>query len=389
MYFRLKRLEQSWNRLFIRVLGRLMPSAPSEKPDWGARPHRVLYLRHDKIGDMIVSTSLIDAIAKSHPTITLDVLASPANAPVLEGNPNVASVIVWDKARPGGYSRLYRELRQAKYDAVIDCMILAPSTTTLLLMLASGARHRIGIGGRINDYALTLRVPPAKSAVHHIEHSAVLATAFGVDVTDVDWRPRIYLSETEKRVAESQWNGTTAKRILVNISAGRPMRRWPDEKFVALLRHLGKTAPDANVLVISAPDDRERASQIAKSGNATYAPTKALRDALALVATTDILVTPDTSLVHSASAFEKPAVILFEKGKETLWSGYKIPGRNVVNDDNTLATLPIEPVLAAVDEVLQNTSSHLKRGSYENTDLSSRSHSRDTAAGAAGRNSPS
>ena len=385
MYFRLKRLEQSWNRLFIRVLGRLIPVSPSEQPDWGARPHRVLYLRHDKIGDMIVSTSLIDAIAKSHPTITLDVLASPANAPVLEGNPNVASVIVWDKARPGGYSRLFRELRRAQYDAVIDCMILAPSTTALLLMLASGARHRIGIGGRINDYALTLRVPPATSAVHHIEHSAVLATAFGVKVADVDWRPRIYLSENEMRSAENQWNGTTAKRILINISAGRPMRRWPDQNFVALLHHLGETAPDANVLVISAPADCERASQIAKSRNARYAPTKALRDALALVATSDILVTPDTSIVHSASAFEIPAVILFEKGKEMLWSGYKIPGRNVVNDETTLSTLPIEPVLAAVDEVLQNTPSHFQRDSDENTDHFSRIDNHGTAAGSGSR----
>src|SRR5947199_10763739 len=98
MYFRLKRLEQSWNRLFIRVLGRLMPAAPSEKPDWGARPHRVLYLRHDKIGDMIVSTSLIAAIAQSHPTITLDVLASPMKAPVVQCSPSVVDVIVCDPA---------------------------------------------------------------------------------------------------------------------------------------------------------------------------------------------------------------------------------------------------------------------------------------------------
>jgi ADP-heptose:LPS heptosyltransferase len=197
MYFRLKRVEQAWNRVFIRMLGRLMPAAPTKEPNWAARPHRVLYLRHDKIGDMIISTSLINAIAQSYPTITLDVLASPANAPVLEGNPHVSSVIVWDKANPSGYRRLLRELRSARYDAVVDCMILAPSTTTLLLMLASGAPHRIGIGGRINDYALTVRVPPASSASHHIEHSAVLATAFGVKLDDVDWRPRIYLSRNE------------------------------------------------------------------------------------------------------------------------------------------------------------------------------------------------
>lgn len=34
-----------------------------------------------------------------------------------------------------------------RYDAVIDCMVTAPSPTTLLLMLASGAKHRIGVDG--------------------------------------------------------------------------------------------------------------------------------------------------------------------------------------------------------------------------------------------------
>ena len=361
MYFRLKKLEQSWNRLFIRALGRMMPRAPSEKPDWGARPHRVLYLRHDKIGDMIVSTSLIDAIAKSYPTITLDVLASPANAPVLKANPNVSSVIVWDKSQPSGYQQLLRQLRQARYDAVIDCMILAPSTTTLLLMLASGARHRIGIGGRINDYALTLRVPPATSPTHHIDHSAVLATAFGVDLSEVDWRPKIYLTDSERNRAEGRWKNGDGRRALVNISAGRPMRRWPDVNFVELLRHLKRTAPDLNVLVISAPNEIARALEIVGTGRGRYAPTKTLREALALVATADMLITPDTGIAHSASAFGTPAVIMFEKGKEELWGGYKIPVRSVVNHEQTLTSLPIEPVLAAVDDLLQNMAAPLLR----------------------------
>ena len=62
---RLKRLEQWWRRLWIRALVRMMrrPSA-GERPDWAARPHRVLFLRHDRAGDMILSTGVMRAIER-------------------------------------------------------------------------------------------------------------------------------------------------------------------------------------------------------------------------------------------------------------------------------------------------------------------------------------
>jgi ADP-heptose:LPS heptosyltransferase len=359
MYFRIARLEQAWNRFFIRLLRRLMPAAPTESPDWASKPYRVLYLRYDKIGDMILSTSLIDAIAASHPTITLDVLASPANAPVLIGNPSVAEVRIWDKSKPLKYARLVRELRRARYDAVIDCMILAPSTTTLLLMLASGARHRIGVGGGINDFALTVRIPASTTAVHHIEHSAVLATAFGVNMEWVDWKPKLTLSASEIEQAEQIWRSQDAitptgrvRRLLVNVSAGRPMRQWPEQRFIELLNHVRASETKLNILLICAPADVERAERVAKQSGVVRVPTPGLRNALALVATADMVFTPDTSIGHAASACGKPAVILFEHGNERLWGGYKIGGRNVVSADMTLATLPVEPVIAAVDELI-------------------------------------
>jgi ADP-heptose:LPS heptosyltransferase len=238
-------------------------------------------------------------------------------------------------------------------------MILAPSTTTLLLMLASGARHRIGVGGGINDFALTLQIPTSRTAVHHIEHSAVLATAFGVKMESVDWKPRLSLSALEIERASQAWRAQESetppgrmRRLLVNVSAGRPARRWPEERFIELLEHVRASETKLNILLISAPGDVVRAERIATQTGITRAPTPGLRGALALVATADIVFTPDTSIGHAASACGKPAVILFEHGNERLWGGYKIGGRNVVSDDMTLATLPVEPVIDAVDELI-------------------------------------
>lgn len=352
MYFRVKRLEQSWNRLFIRMVGRMLPPAPPEKPDWAEGSYRILYLRHDKIGDMIVSTSLIEAIARSHPTIRLDVLASPANAPVLENNPYIDNVLIWDRTRPAQYRELRRKMQKMNYDAVIDCMVLAPSTTTLLLMLASKAKHRIGIGGRINDYALTIRVPPAKAAVHHIEHSAVLATAFDVDIEEIDWRPSLYFSDAELKRANESWK--SRPRLLVNISTGPSRDRWPDANFISVLRHVREKFPEMDLVVIAAPSEASRAERIAKSSDSRAVRTAKVREALALVATSDFVLTPDTSISHAASACSKPAVILFEKGKEALWGRYKIPGHDIVSPEKSLAAIPVEEVLTAVDDMLTN-----------------------------------
>src|SRR6266567_3505519 len=131
----LKRVELVWRRLWIRVLVWLMRAPRSPIPDWSTRPHRVLFLRHDRAGDMILSTGVMRAIARSHPTITLDVLASPANAPVIAGADYVGEVIVFDRHRLASYLPTAGWLRRANYDAVIDCMVTAPSVTTLLLIL--------------------------------------------------------------------------------------------------------------------------------------------------------------------------------------------------------------------------------------------------------------
>ncbi|MGH7718996.1 MAG: glycosyltransferase family 9 protein, partial [Gemmatimonadaceae bacterium] len=245
----LKSLEEVGKRALIRAAGVVAGGERlASAPDWGARRYRVLYLRYDRIGDMILATSLIRAIAESHRTIALDVLASPSNARVLEGNPHVRAVIEWDRKQVASWPALVRRLRAARYDVVIDPMILKPSATSMMLLAASGAPIRIGIGGRISDPLITLPVSPTGGErSHHVDFSAALATAFGVDALATDWRPEIFLTPAEREGAQRQWREAAAtragvelrpRRVLVNISAGREERAWPAERYAAVIDHL-------------------------------------------------------------------------------------------------------------------------------------------------------
>ncbi|MFN2563605.1 MAG: glycosyltransferase family 9 protein [Gemmatimonadaceae bacterium] len=353
----LKRLERTWRGLWIRVLTRLMRrSGRVERPDWGARPHRVLFLRHDRIGDMILSTGLVRVIATSHRTITLDVLASPLNAPVLREDPSVGSVVVFDRKKPFSYVDTLRRLRTARYDAVIDCMPTAPSLTTLLLMLASGARHRIGVAGRGNDAAFTLLVRPTPGATHIVDQLAALAAAFDVDPGSADFRPRLYLTDGERSQASATWRTHGAegsrRRFLVNVSSGRAFRRWPDHRFVTAIRHVLARDPELAVAVIGGPAEWNRAAAIARDAGVPFVRTATLREALALVASADLLFTPDTGLAHAASAFARPAVIMHISGTAAQWGPYGAPGHALASPGPSLASLPVEPVLQALERLL-------------------------------------
>jgi len=346
---RLKAVELWWRRQWIRLLVRLMRRSGGERPDWGARPYRVLFLRHDRAGDMILSTGVMRAIARSFPTITMDVLASPANAAVIEGADYVRDVIVFDKRATAGYPGAFLRLRRGQYDAVIDCMVTAPSVTTLLLILASGATYRVGIAGRGNDAAFNVTVPAeAKPHAHMVDLLAALARAFDVDLAASERRPTLALAPEELARAEQNW-GLARPRILINVSAGTPARLWSDDNYVAVMRHLRDRAADAVFRVIGAPAERSRAEYVAKHGGGEYVATPSIRDAFALVATADFLFTPDTSIAHAASAFQVPCVAMYIRGTAEQWGVYETPGESVEHPDMTLRTLSLDRMLAAVD----------------------------------------
>jgi ADP-heptose:LPS heptosyltransferase len=350
-----KRAEYRWRALWVRLLVRAMRTPGSARPAWGSRPHRVLFLRHDRAGDMILSTGVMRAIATSHATIELDVLASPANAEILVGAPYVRRTVVFDKRSARSYLSTIATLRRARYDAVIDCMVTAPSVTTLLLMAATGAPFRIGIAGRGNDAAVNVRVDGANDDAHMVDKLARLASAFDLPAggDSRGWSPVLTPSDDELNFAHAEWDAAGRRpRVLVNISAGTAERRWPDDRYAAVIRHVREHVPSAAPLLISAPADRERAAAIGVAAGAPVTRARTLREALARVATADVVITPDTSIAHAASAFQRPCVGLYSTRKAGVWGLYRTPGEMVIYDGDTIDALLVAPVIAALDRVL-------------------------------------
>jgi ADP-heptose:LPS heptosyltransferase len=358
----LRQLERAARAVLVRALAMLMRMPPNAgPPDWRARPFRVLYLRYNAIGDMIMATGIMRAIAGSYSTLTVDVLASPANAPVLERASYVRDVITFDRRRISSYVRSLLRVRRSRYDVVVDGMAAAPKPATALIMLASGARYRVGIArGRTRLYTLPAR--PKAEAGHHVEYMAAVLEPFGLDVSSVDLRTELSVTDDERAWAEQRWNDAgiaevarRSQRLLINVSAGRPWRRWPDERFEAVMRSLRAHHAGMTILVIADLKEFASSQRIAAAGGG-MAVRATIREAFALVATADLVLTPDTSISHAAGALGTPAVVMIPRHISD-FVPYRAEGQNVFADTGDVLSIGIDEVLAAVKSTLAESAS--------------------------------
>jgi ADP-heptose:LPS heptosyltransferase len=354
----LKELERAWKAVSLRAACRLMGALPTPEvpPTWGRIPTRILFLRQDRIGDAIVSSGLLRALKEGVPGLTIDALASPQNAAVLQREPSIDVVHVFDKRRYGDFASLTRRFRERRYEAVIDCMVTAPSMTGLLLMIASGARHRIGIAGRGVDAALTIPVPAAAGAVHIIDLLAPLVVPFAIDTATTDFRPSIRMTPEELAEGERRWSEggpEGGRRLLVNLSAGRPDRSWRDEHFVYTVRRVRDRYPELRVSMVGAPSEWERVQRVAEEAGVASLRTPRLDDVMALVATADLVFTPDTSIGHMAAAFRKPALVLYRTPEAAAqWGLYRSPGVALTAPGGSFAALSPAPVEAELQRLV-------------------------------------
>jgi ADP-heptose:LPS heptosyltransferase len=323
-------------------------------PDWRARPYRILFIRDDGIGDLMVSMEVLRAIREASPTFTLDLLCSPRNAAFGRTLPFVNEVIVHKRGFLLRAIPTWWRLRRRNYDVAIDGRVAIGNINkqTTCLLLSTGAPWRIGIAGRRNDrvYSVPIQLPEIR---HWIDAIVALAQPFGIKSGSRDWRARLPFSPEERAAGNTMWNrvGGARPRVLVNLSSAQPDRQWPLDRFAPVLARARKRLPNATIVVSSMPAQQEAAERLAAPVNAA-ALRMSLPEVAAVTATADLVISPDTAITVIASAFQVPILALMRKGTEQ-WVPYRAPGRAVFGDEPpTLIGLPAERVVAALDELI-------------------------------------
>jgi len=290
-------------------------------------PRRILVSRIRRIGDVILSLPVLDALHARFPDAEIDYLAEEEPAQAVVGHPAIRRVLHF---RPGswpglpGPPDLLARLRRARYDWAID---LYGNPRSAILIGWTGAPVRVGLPRASRRRFFTHVAPNPPDPVSAVERHLLALVPLGVPAAGRT--PRIHLSEGERIaglevLARALPSG--GPRIGLHVGNRWPAKRWPEERFQALLRGISKLG--ARSVVLAGPGEEGLARRVASGGGSARAAQPVLsglplREYVAAVAALDVLVTNDGSPLHVGPAVGVPTVGILGPTVPEIWFPYR------------------------------------------------------------------
>jgi len=328
----------------------------------GSKIKRVLFLRPERIGDMVISFPVFDGLHDAFPHIKIGIVGSPRNYEIIRNDPRFDKIFLYRKNILADLRELHR-IRREDYDCVVD-MICDDSVTALFLaQLCAPAKPRIGVGKTrfraYYDFNCSYR---CDNTGHVIQNTLKLLEAFDIDSSRVSGYAPPYIPAESWRYVDDYLSGLNREAqgfmLGYNLSAGSPTRLWPPERTVELLGRIHRSYPNCRTILMTAPNERQKARTIkmmADLARVHMAPAPlSLTDASALIARLDMLVSPDTSLVHIARSLRVPVLGLYTRFMKNflLWKPYgQESGIVVSNHDDNIHDITVDQVFAAFREL--------------------------------------
>lgn len=287
-----------------------------------------------RIGDTLLATPAMRAIAAAFPGSHITALAHPKRAEVLEGLPFLARV--------GGITKNSAPWRGRVGGVRYDYALVYGFDEALVRYALRVAKRVVAFRQRspaINQRLYRCVEDTAAESRHAVTQRQALVEAIGI--AGAGARLAYQVSAHESAAAQARLSNDVPAQAspLVGINVAtfptKLFRRWPIEQFGELAERMLTEWPGAHVLIFGGSDEREDAGALHRrlGGRATlYAGRLSLRESGALMSKIDLYVGLDTGPTHLMSAFAIPMVVLYH---------CRIPSRNIA---------PLEhPALYVVD----------------------------------------
>ena len=294
------------------------------------RARRILALRLDNLGDVLMTTPALRALRESAPGRSVTLLASRSGAAAIPHLPDIDDAIVaampWmPGAEPSAdeVEDTVRQLRARRFDAAVIFTVYSQSPLpAAMLCWQAGIPLRLA-HCRENPYHLLtdwVEDPePHEQLRHEVRRQLDLVATVGASCDDRRLSFRIHDAEAARARELLRAAGIDPGRplIVVHPGASAPSRRYPEEHFAAVVARMlgfGATAPDYQLVFTgdageAAVIDRIRA--LVGRPLPSLAGRLGLGELAAVIGSAALLVANNTGPVHLAAAVGTPVVDIY------------------------------------------------------------------------------
>lgn len=274
---------------------------------------KILVLQTAFLGDVILSTPVIENLKKLYPESQIYTLTTPVAEKFFKYNPNVYKTLVYDKKNNSGIRAFFKEVRilkEYKFDIVFS---LQKSHRTSLMLFLSGIKRRVGFKSAKLSFLYTERVIRDTSKHDALRSLSILelekkilafAGDFNLDL-------KLYLPPIDIIGHDFvEKVDSIGDYILLSPGSVWDTKRWDENEYKALLKKILDSG--YNVVVTGSKAEQDLCSYISSESSAfNFAGKTTMEQTMYLASKAMGVVCNDSMMLHLTSAFKIPCVVIF------------------------------------------------------------------------------
>lgn len=292
-------------------------------------PRRILVIRVDLIGDLVMSLTAIRVLKRTYPEAEIDLLALPSSVSIVTADPDLSRIFTYDPnvwRRPKALVQprrwleawqLRRRLKARHYDLALSLY----GNVAAMLAVLSGAKRsagytREGYPGFLTD-GIAGKHWGVRDHKHEVDYCLALAEAAGATITPADRVPRLYVSEQTRQEATYllAQEGIASERpfVVCHVSSNNGQsKRWPLPYWSMLLDRLIREL-DVSIVLTGAPDDQALIKRVMTRMQApaiNMAGKTNLPQLAGIMQQASLVISGDSGPMHIAEAVGTPLIAI-------------------------------------------------------------------------------
>jgi ADP-heptose:LPS heptosyltransferase len=313
---------------------------------------KIIIVQLGRIGDAVLTTSMFRVLDQSFQDVQLYVLTSKRGVAIFNQNKRLSKVLVYRKD-PVSLLFLLIRLQFIKFDWWIDPKDHYSKEASFLAKICR-AKKKIGFN-KTPDKPFSIGLPSDKDnfLCHAVERNINSLLPLGIPKV-TNFIPELFPDQSLQKDIREKYTSSPDDSVLINISAFHPERYWQTEKWIFVVTTCIKK--QYRVFLTFKPEDLPLAEFIKNQApEAVIFRSTSINDVVALMQNIGFVITPDTSIVHIATAFNVPQIALFTNLQSNLHKFKPLSSKSIViqsDNYNNLLSITETEVVDAFEKLI-------------------------------------